>query len=143
MKKKVGLVTCYFKHNYGSMLQAYATQKILDDNNIPNETINIEENIDFKKGKRNYYLSQIFNFTFIKSKFGMIKLRLDKKRNKKLGKNIKFNSNISDIEYISKYNELDNLLRKINVINQIRDNNRFNLNSSLMMDKLIIDIIGG
>ena len=88
MKKKVGLVTCYFKHNYGSMLQAYATQKILDDNNIPNETINIDNNIDFKKGKRNYYLHQIFNYNFIKSKFGMLKLKLDKKLNKDLGKNI-------------------------------------------------------
>lgn len=88
MKKKVGLVTCYFKHNYGSMLQAYATQKILDDNNIPNETINIDNNIDFKKGKRNYYLHQIFNYNFIKSKFGMLKLKLDKKLNKELGKNI-------------------------------------------------------
>lgn len=88
MKKKVGLVTCYFKHNYGSMLQAYATQKFLDDNHIPNETINIESNIDFKKGKRKYYLNQIFNFSFIKSKFGMIKLKFDKKINKALNKNI-------------------------------------------------------
>ena len=31
MGKKVGIVSCYFKHNYGSMLQAYATQKILED----------------------------------------------------------------------------------------------------------------
>lgn len=31
MDKKVGIVSCYFKHNYGSMLQAYATQKILED----------------------------------------------------------------------------------------------------------------
>lgn len=88
MEKKVGLVTCYFKHNYGSMLQAYATQKILDDNNIPNETINITYNIDFKKGKRKYYLSQIFNYTFIRSKLGMIKLKIDRKINKELNKKI-------------------------------------------------------
>ena len=86
--KKVGIVSCYFKNNYGSMLQAYATKKILDNNNIPNETINIDGNIDFKKGKRKYYLSQIFNFNFIKSKFGMIKMKLDTKLKKKLGKNV-------------------------------------------------------
>lgn len=86
--KKVGIVSCYFKNNYGSMLQAYATKKILDNNNIPNETINIDNNIDFKKGKRKYYASQLFNFKFIKSKFGMIKLKLDKKIVKDLGKNI-------------------------------------------------------
>lgn len=28
--KKIGIVSCYFQHNYGSMLQAYATQMALD-----------------------------------------------------------------------------------------------------------------
>ena len=37
--KKVGIVSCYFKNNYGSMLQAYATQKFLDLNNISNENV--------------------------------------------------------------------------------------------------------
>ena len=48
--KRVGIVSCYFKHNYGSMLQAYATKKFLDKNNIPNETINVKNLLDFKKG---------------------------------------------------------------------------------------------
>ena len=86
--KKIGIVTCYFKNNYGSMLQAYATKKILDNNDIPNETINIDYNQDFKKGKRKYYFTQITNFKFIKNKLGMIKLKFDKKINKELGKNI-------------------------------------------------------
>ena len=86
--KKVGIVSCYFKNNYGSALQAYATKVILDNNKIPNETINIDNNIDFKKGKRKYYLSQLSNFEFIKSKFGMIKLKLDRKLVKDLNKNI-------------------------------------------------------
>lgn len=88
MGKKVGLVTCYFKNNYGSMLQAYATKKFLDNNQIENETINIDYNKDFKKGKREYYLTQITNFKFIKNKSGMIKLKFQKKLNKELGKNI-------------------------------------------------------
>lgn len=86
--KKVGIVSCYFKDNYGSMLQAYATKKILDKNEIPNETINIKYNKDFKNRKRKYYLSQITNFKFIKNKLGMVKLKIDKKLNKQLGKNI-------------------------------------------------------
>ena len=88
MGKKVGLVTCYFKNNYGSMLQAYATKKFLDNNGIENETINIDYNKDFKVGKRKYYASQITNFKFIKNKMGMIKLKFQKKLNKELGKNI-------------------------------------------------------
>lgn len=88
MDKKVGIVSCYFKHNYGSMLQAYATQNILNNLNISNETINIENNIDFNNGKKKYYLSQLFNFTFIKSKLGMIKLKFDKITKKDLSNNI-------------------------------------------------------
>lgn len=88
MKKKVAIVSCYFKHNYGSMLQAYATQKILDDMGIENETINIDQNIDFAKGKRKYYLTQVLNYNFIKTKFGMVKLKIDKRLNKELGNNI-------------------------------------------------------
>ena len=86
--KKVGIVSCYFKNNYGSALQAYATQKVLDDNGIENETIEIEHNVDFKKGKRAYYISQITNFHFIKEKLGMVKLKFDKMVNKQLGENI-------------------------------------------------------
>ena len=86
--KKVGIVSCYFKNNYGSMLQAYATQQVLDNMNIENETININDNIDFSKGKKKYYMTQLTNFEFIKSKLGMIKLRIDKKLKKSLGENI-------------------------------------------------------
>ncbi len=91
MDKKVGIVSCYFKHNYGSMLQAIATQKILDDWGIPNETINLEKlEQEIAKGKRKYYLSQIFNFSFIKAKLGMVKLKLYCKfANGELGRNIK------------------------------------------------------
>ena len=81
MEKKVGIVSCYFKNNYGSMLQAYATQYTLDKWNIKNETINVDENIDFCNGKKKYYMSQITNIPFIKSKLGMIKLKIDKKVN--------------------------------------------------------------
>ena len=29
--KKVAIVSCYFQHNYGSQLQAFATQQMLSD----------------------------------------------------------------------------------------------------------------
>lgn len=86
--KKIAIVSCYFKYNYGSMLQAYATQAVLDKMGIKNETINIEKNKDFKKGKRKYYLKEITNIPFIKAKFGMVKLKIYKRIYKKLGENI-------------------------------------------------------
>ena len=60
--KKVALVTCYFHPNYGSMLQAYATQKILDDWNIPCENIRIDGLKKAIKGsKTKFYLKQLNN----------------------------------------------------------------------------------
>ncbi len=114
--KKVGIVSCYFKSNYGSMLQAYATKKVLDNNGIPNETINIDNNIDFKKGKKKYYLSQIINIKFILSKFGMIKLKIDKKIRKDLGKNIFIRE--------KKYNEFKrefNLSKSVNSYEELHE----------------------
>lgn len=87
--KKVGIVSCYFKNNYGSMLQAYATQKILDVNNIPNETIDISDLVDFKNKKKKYYLTQVANFNFIKTKLGMIKLKVYQNINKDLKSNFR------------------------------------------------------
>ena len=96
--KKVGLATCYFKNNYGSKLQAYATQKVLENNNIPCEHIDIKYLDDFKKGKSKYYRSQIFNFKFIFSKIGMLLLKIKRKLIKnELSKNL----NIRDKEFNS------------------------------------------
>ena len=86
--KKVGLVTCYFKHNYGSALQAYATQRFLDLSDVECETVNVSTLTDFTKGKRRFYLKNALNFRFIKEKFGMVRLRLKRKLNRKLKKNL-------------------------------------------------------
>ena len=39
--KKTAIVSCYNQQNYGSVLQAYATQMALDKMGYENETINI------------------------------------------------------------------------------------------------------
>lgn len=116
MSRKVGIVSCYFKNNYGSMLQAYATQKFLEDNQIPNETINVSDLVDFKKGKRKYYLSQITNFGFIKTKIGMIKLRGYQVLNKKLGNNFKIRN-----KKFEEFKRLFNLTRTFNTYNDINE----------------------
>lgn len=114
MDKKVGIVSCYFKKNYGSMLQAYATQKILDDNQIENETIDISDLVDFKKGKRKYYLTQVTNFGFIKTKFGMVKLKAQQKLNKKLGENFRIrNKKFTEFERVFKLSRTFNTYKDI------------------------------
>ncbi len=88
--KKVALVTCYFQPNYGSMLQAYATQQILDNWNIPNETICIDGLAgEIREAKLKYFKSRMLSLDVIKDKWGFVKLAIAKKIHKKtLGKNI-------------------------------------------------------
>ena len=60
--KKVAIVTCYFNPNYGSVLQAYATQKILDEWNITCENICIDGlKKDINRSKTRFYLKQLNN----------------------------------------------------------------------------------
>ena len=59
MENKIAIVSCYFQHNYGSMLQAYATQMALDKLGYENETINIAKfNHEIKKAKMLYFVSK-------------------------------------------------------------------------------------
>lgn len=83
MKKKVGIVSCYFQENYGSMLQAYATQKILDDLGYDNETIAIDGlNREIKKAKIRYFTKAALSSDILRYKFGKawnkVKLRMGK-----------------------------------------------------------------
>lgn len=89
--KRVALITCYFQHNYGSMLQAYATQRYLDKINIPNETIRVDGFAnEINKAKIKYFTNHILHPDIIKDKWGSAKLLLQKKiMRKTLGKNIK------------------------------------------------------
>lgn len=78
--KKVGIVSCYFQYNYGSMLQAYATQMALDKLNIENETIDISGfNKEIKKAKMMYFIKASLTSDILLSKFGMAKNVLIKK----------------------------------------------------------------
>lgn len=74
MKKKIGIVSCYFQHNYGSMLQALATQMALDKLNYENETIDISGfNHEIKKAKMLYFAKASLTSDILLSKLGMAK----------------------------------------------------------------------
>jgi len=72
------------------MLQAYATQQILDNWNIPNETICIDGFAgEIKKAKLKYFRSRMLSPDVFKDKWGFIKLAIAKKIYKNtLGNNI-------------------------------------------------------
>lgn len=74
MHRKLALVTCYFQPNYGSQLQAYATQLLFDKMGVPNETICIDGlRGEINKAKYRYFLSRIWDVNTVKDKFATVK----------------------------------------------------------------------
>ena len=53
-----------------------------------------------------------------------------------------FNDQIEDLKYVSDKNTIDNIIHKINVIMDLREKIKFNINSNALMDKLIINLEG-
>lgn len=103
--KKVAVVSCYFQPNYGSMLQAYATQEILNIMCVPNETINIEGLKDEIHGaKMKYFKSRMFSPDVIKDKLGYVKLSVFKKINKELGRNVSIRNKKFEVFSSSRFN---------------------------------------
>lgn len=78
--KKVGVVAEYRRHNCGTMLQAFATQRILDEYKIDNEIIKIE---GFSKEIQNkrlvFFVKAIVTSDYFKQKYGMLLFALRKK----------------------------------------------------------------
>lgn len=81
--KKVGVVSCYFQPNYGSMLQAYATQKALDKLGYENETIDISGfNSEIKKAKIIYFAKASLTSGILLTKIGRAKSAVIQKMRK-------------------------------------------------------------
>ena len=71
--KRIALVTCYFHPNYGSELQAYATQKIFDAWAIPNETIRIDGlQKELDAAKTRFYLQRAWDPQILTGTIGRI-----------------------------------------------------------------------
>lgn len=85
--KPIGLVTCYFHHNYGSMLQAYATEMIMREMNLPFETIACKAPIDYMEGNKLLYIAKKLMIGDWKMKLGKMKIEKAKKGNPQFAKN--------------------------------------------------------
>ena len=79
--KPVGLVTCYFHHNYGSMLQAYATEMIMEQMGLPYQTIACKAPIDYMQGNKVLYVIKKLLIGDWKMRLGKIKIDLARKKN--------------------------------------------------------------
>lgn len=82
--KKTAIVSCYFQHNYGSMLQAYATQMVLDKLGYENETIDISGfDGEIKKAKILYFIKASLTSDILITKIGRAKDAVVRKLKKK------------------------------------------------------------
>lgn len=87
--KKVGIVSCYYVKNYGSMLQAYAVQKMIENKGIECENIQY-----VKKNQLFVYAKKLCNKNIRKVQFKNFKRKIIGKLNyEKYGKNFKIRSN--------------------------------------------------
>jgi hypothetical protein len=115
--KKVALVTCYFKENFGSQLQAYATQKIFDELGVVNETVCVEGfKNEINRAKYLYFIRMIFDLNTVRDKLGFVKHLIAKRfkdnnfKKKMLVRNGMFNKFSSEKFHLSKkYKSLDDL----------------------------------
>lgn len=89
--KKLAIVTGYHIKNYGSALQAYATQRVINDMGIENECIQYQKKNDLNQALR------IFNMPLLRTKIAGIKKKLyAKKYANTLGKNFETRNKIFD-----------------------------------------------
>ena len=82
---KVALAINYDYHDYGGMLQAFATQRFLSKNAIDSDAINFDNvKADISKRKWRYFLSNIFDLSIVKEKSKLIEKKIKQKTNGKL-----------------------------------------------------------
>lgn len=83
----VGLVTCYFHHNYGSMLQAYATEMIMQQMELPYQTIACKAPITYMESNKLLYIAKKLLIGDWKMRLGKMKIEMEKRRNPEFAKN--------------------------------------------------------
>ena len=72
--KPIALVTCYFHHNYGSMLQAYATEMIMQQMHLPYQTIACKAPIDYMEENKAIYIVKKLLIGDWKMRLGKMKI---------------------------------------------------------------------
>lgn len=85
--KPIGLVTCYFHHNYGSMLQAYATEMIMQQMGLPFQTIACKAPINYMQENKFLYIIKKLLIADWKMRLGKMKIERAKKGNPMFAKN--------------------------------------------------------
>lgn len=82
---KVALAINYDYHDYGGMLQAFATQRFLEKQGIESDAINFD-NVkgDISRRKWKYFLSNMMDISIVKEKSRLIEKKIRQKTNARL-----------------------------------------------------------
>lgn len=82
MGNRIGLAIVTYTINYGTYLQAFATQYAIRKLGYDTEIINIDSVIDdVTKARKNYFAGQLLNFAEVRSYFGIVGSIIQKKIN--------------------------------------------------------------
>lgn len=95
--KPIGLVTCYFHHNYGSMLQAYATEMIMQQMGLPFQTIACKAPINYMQENKFLYIIKKLLIADWKMRLGKMKIERAKKENPMFAKNWEIRNKAFDL----------------------------------------------
>ena len=86
---KVGLAINFNYPDYGGMLQAFATQRILDKQDIESEAICFDYlKGDINKRKWRYFLSNLSDLSIVKEKARVLEKKIKQKTNKELNQKL-------------------------------------------------------
>lgn len=94
---KLALVTCYFQHNYGSQLQALATEMMCRKMGFDFETIRIDGlRPEINRAKYRYFLSRITDVQTVRDKSATVRKVLARKTNPDYARNLAIRDGIFD-----------------------------------------------
>lgn len=86
---KIGLAINYDYPDYGGMLQAFATQRVLEKQGMESEAICFDsQKGDINKRKWKYFLSNVLDLSIVKEKGRVIEKKLRQKANKELSQKL-------------------------------------------------------
>lgn len=86
-KKKVAIASCHDKVNFGSILQAYATQRAVEE--LGADAVTIDKRglgNAISRGRSEYYGEHILDFELYRAKLGFVKHRIKQKLDSDFGK---------------------------------------------------------
>lgn len=124
--KKVALVTCYFQHNYGSQLQALATQMICDKLGYDNETICIDGLLpEINRAKYKYFLSRLFDIDTVKDKMALVRKKYAAKTNPVYAANLRLRDSLFEKFARTQFRLSDRYASKTELGNKAHDYDAF------------------